>query len=343
MCRSLLLLLTALAAAASIAPAAQASDPCHATLVAHPHPFVHPAASQRVAVTIPNLAVPGHTFQGDVFASTSPHLGGKRATAVVMHGIDSTPCSIRWVDRLLAGRGYIVIDVFRPPTPKNTPAHANAALQTSLHMNAIRSAVAFLRGPSNPFHARVNPKRLVLIGHSLGASAISVLQSQIPYVQTIVALDNLKRYGANDLGSALICLGAQSLQATPEVPALGFASDAQCLDQANMPLDPEEKKPGYDWWMSNKQPTMELVLHDFAHPDFSDGGTNAQLKIVAHYMLAWLARYEFNQSAATAVLLSKHPFGPASSVDDILSTQFHSAVFMPGVIDCPIMSTACLP
>jgi hypothetical protein len=40
------------------------------------------------------------------------------------------PCSIRWIGRYLAGRGWVVIDVFRPPTTDPTD-HANAALQRS--------------------------------------------------------------------------------------------------------------------------------------------------------------------------------------------------------------------
>jgi hypothetical protein len=339
--RYLLPLLLLIATAALAVPAAQASDPCQATLAAHPHPFVHAAASQRIAVTIPDVTHAGHTFTGDVFAATSPKLRGRRPTAAVMHGIDASPCSIRWVDRLLASRGFVVIDVYRLPTPKHSAAHDNAALQTTLHMNALRSAVAYLRGPSNPFAARVNRTRLALVGHSLGASALSILQAQIPHVQAAVALDNLKRYGANDLGSALICTGTQSLEATPKVPALGFASDAPCVNTPSN-TDPDLKKPGYDWWRSFKQPTMELVLRGFAHPSFSDGGTDGQLQIVAHSMVAWLQRYELGQTAAQAALLSQHPLGPSSTVDDLLSTQFHSAVFMPGVIDCPILSTACL-
>jgi hypothetical protein len=341
--RYTLFFLTVLATAVPAVPAAQASDPCHASLQAHPHPFVHAAASTRVAVTIPDITHPGHTFTGDVFAPNSAHLGGQRPTAIVMHGIDANPCSIRWIDRYLAGRGWVVIDAYRRPTlPRNGAAHANAALQTTLHMNAIRSAVAFLRGPANPFAARVNRARLVLIGHSLGANAETVLQSQIPNVQAFVALDNLKRYGANDPGSALICQGTPSQQALPRVPALGFASDMPCLDTPSN-TDPDLKLEGYDWWREYKQPAMELVLRGFHHTDFSDGGTNAQLKIVAHYMFAWIERYQLGVAAAQATLLDKHPFSPTQPIDDLLSTEFHSAVFMPGVIDCPLLSASCLP
>ncbi len=215
---------------------------------------------------------PGHTFTGDVFAPRSHRFDGLRPTAAVMHGIDASPCSIRWIDRLLASKGYVVIDVYRLPTPRHTTAHDNPVL--------------------------------------------SVLQSQLPNVQAVVAMDNLKRYGANDHGSALICSGVQSLQAVPKVPALGFASDAQCKDTpAGTPIDPEEKKPGYEWWRQFKQPTMELVLRGFTHPDFSDGGSNAQLTIVAYYMVAWLARRPLDPVPLVAV--SAGPGRLRGSVDEL--------------------------
>jgi len=317
----------------------------------------------------PADAGPDKTYSGSVFIAKRflirTQAKVRLPMAMVMHGIDGTPCGVRWISRLLAYKGFVVIDAYRLPTTNQTD-HDNGVLQTTLHMNAMHSAVKFLRSNANPYRSYVNRKRVVLAGHSLGASALSVLQSQIANVQTVIGLDNLKAFGTGDLGSALEC-DAPAMPVTPKVPALGMSSDHACNTlgapptPSNQPpacavpftgsppyCDPELKKPAYNLW-HNATPTpiasMELVMSGFSHPDFSESGTNAQLQRVAYYMLNWLDRFEFGHASANAKLTTQTPViaGHPVARAAILSKVFNSAVFIPGAIDCPVLAGPVLP
>jgi hypothetical protein len=93
---------------------------------------------------------------------------------------------------------------------------------------------------------------------------------------------------------------------------------------------------------------MEVVLAHSDHPSFGGGGPhNAkhlnQLKATGYYMRAWLDRWLKGDQGAQTRLLNTTPIGVP--IDDLLSAQspsgpnenpaaFHSAAYLPGVIDC---------
>jgi pimeloyl-ACP methyl ester carboxylesterase len=270
-----------------------------------------------------------------------------------MHGINGNPCSIRWIVRYLAGKGFVVIDVYREPTDADpsTPAIDKpdmsdltvAHAETKLHRAALLSAVNYLRSPNNGYAKIINGNNLSLVGHSLGAVAVTLLQGQIPRVRATVQMDNLKRYAIGDLGSAFNCQPPRQLQVVPKAPSLGFANGSSCLD-----FDPtsaaahnkNQKLPGFRWWKGHKKSAMELVMDGFVHDDFTGSGTDQQLKMVGYYTLNWLTYFARHRPAAGQNLLDPTPLGRPLS--DVLSHAFHSALYAPGLKVCQTPLLSCL-
>jgi len=334
-------LVATLAAAILAGPSvAQAAYPgCIATADQQHTALVHPGQSVTQHVTF--TAATGVSYEGDVFRpatgfGSAPGLGAA-PTAAIMHGKGANPCAIWWLDRLLAGQGWIVVDVYRVATPG-----ATAIMQVKKHIAALRAAVLYLRSPGFPYAANVDAKRLVLLGHSLGSAAVSVLQGQIPDVQAAVALDNLHKWGSGDPGAYITCVGHRQLLTKPTVAALGFASDKKCIAPTAPPITHETKLPGYKWWRFNKKPVVELVMKDFGHGDFTTAGTDSDLERVAHFVLPWLDCYvpglDPMATACSQILapVASVQFGmmPNEPIKSWLSLFFHSASYFSPTDQC---------
>jgi dienelactone hydrolase len=360
---------SALAVALTLAfagTAGAAGYPACLTQDDHAHNAITHVHESRVQnVTIPDRTKPGHSFAGHLYVPRNrTRFPGKRPAVAVMHGINANPCSIRWIDRYLAGKGFVAIDVYRiatdadPATPKiDKPDMSQlpvAKKETALHRAALLSAVAYLRSPMNG-HAKIIARgNISLVGHSLGATAVNLLQGQIkslnpnansarPGVRAAVALDGLKRFAIGDLGSAFNCQNP-TVQVVPKVPALGFAKGESCDDfGANTPAatDPDQKLGGFRWWKGHKTPAMELVMAGFTHDTFTGAGTNNQLKLVAYYTLNWIKYFALGKHSAGQNLLTTHPAG--RPLQDVLSPTFYSALYVPGLKVCHTPLPGCLP
>jgi hypothetical protein len=277
------------------------------------------------AVTVP----PG--YDGDMFrpADTKAY-PGKRPAIALMHGRGGSKCGLAWAARLLAAHGYVTLILTVPGTAAASDPFPSAIL-------AVRRAVKYLRSPSNPFDQYIRDNKIGLAGHSLGAAAVSYVQGISPPVKAIVALDNLRAFTYGDPATPLDCTGTMSQPSGPRVPALGMAMDLPCQTDAGK----TDKQYGFRAWRSAKQPAMELVMRGFVHTDFAGGGSDAKLKKVAYYTLAWFNRWLLNDQSQCAKLLSSHPLG--IPIAQMLSARqalvgqpskaFHSGAYLPGTID----------
>jgi hypothetical protein len=146
--------------------------------------------------------------------------------------------------------------------------------------------------------------RIAIIGHSLGASAVSQVQGTDSRVETVVALDKLQGPGDN---------GIATNKAKPVVPALAVQSEygfnvdpywmsggssitpqPQSPDQAPNPK--REQLTGFDAWRKAGVDTMLIVPRASTHLEYTDiayalPASRYGQDFTSYYVQAWLDRY----------------------------------------------------
>ena len=311
--------LIAVAAAAALAPAtASAASPCDGQAQ-----FDWMGGSASTTVSIPSLTQPnGNTsYDGTILKpADDTAFPGPRPVVLLQHGLGGNQCAQFWSARDLAGHGYVAI-VWTAPQGADTPqAFFNA-------VDAMRSAIAFVRSAGNPYLARADGSRMALAGHSLGSVVASfVQQDPDPGVRAVIALDTLRRWVNGDPGGAVFeCAAPQQLEVTPTVPALGFAKDAPC--DAKPDYAPADLKlAGFDWWREHGVPAVELVMAGYSHLDFATPGSEQKHRELAGFMEAWLGRWLLDDLDAEDAFFVRGGEG-------LLSTRFLSGAYLPDRVD----------
>jgi hypothetical protein len=155
--------------------------------------------------------------------------------------------------------------------------------------------------------------RVAIIGHSLGASAVSRVQGTDSRVEAVVALDKLQGPGDN---------GIADNPAKPVVPALAVQSEygfnvspywmsggsslaprPQSPDQAPNPK--REQATGFDAWRKAGVDTMLVVPRASTHLEYTDiayalPASRYGQDFTSYYVQAWLDRYMKHQGAPAA-------------------------------------------
>src|SRR4051794_23425199 len=150
--------------------------------------------------------------------------------------------------------------------------------------------------------------RIAIIGHSLGASAVSQVQGTDSRVETVVALDKLQGPGNN---------GIATNKAKPVVPALAVQSEygfnvdpywmsggssiapqPQSPDQAPNPK--REQLTGFDAWRKAGIDTMLIVPRASTHLEYTDiayalPASRYGQDFASYYVQTWLNRYMKHQ------------------------------------------------
>jgi dienelactone hydrolase len=155
--------------------------------------------------------------------------------------------------------------------------------------------------------------RIAIIGHSMGAAAVSKVQGIDKRVATVVALDKLTGPGAS---GPLDGTGNK-----PVVPALGLQSEygftvspyllsgGSSLTPQPTPdgPDPErERATGYDAWRRAGVDSMLVVPRASTHLEYTDiplvlPASRYGQDLSSHYVQAWLDRYLKHQSNDSAL------------------------------------------
>ena len=295
---------------------ASAASPCDAQ-----ESFDWMGASVSSTVSIPSLTQPNGiaSYEGTILKpADDAAFPDVRPVVLLQHGLGGNQCAQFWSARDLAGHGYVAVVWTAPQGANQTEAFFNA-------VDAMRSAVAFVRTPANPYVASTDASRMALAGHSLGSIVAGFVQQDgDPGVRALIALDTLRRWANGDPGGAVFeCTAARQLEITPRVPALGFAKDEPC--NARPDYAPADLKlAGFDWWREHEVPAVELVMAGYNHLDFATPGSEQKHRELARFMEAWLGRWLLGEPADAFL---------ADEVDEVLSTKFLSGAYLPGEVD----------
>lgn len=308
-----LLLVSLLAGAAPAVAAGTGDNPC-------PQPY-YPLMGdfEATSTEVPDLTDPEEKYAALVLRPTdTAAFPGARPVIVLQHGLGGNRCGEWWRARILAGHGYVVETHSAVSAPTTAEAYVNA-------VKATRSAIAFMKSPSNPYAAVSDTTRLGLGGHSMGSIVTSSLQGdQSLGVDAALASDSIRRWTSGDPAAAVgECKGAPAGEVTPRVPTLSFAKDEPC--DALPDITPADLKlPGFLWWREHRIPAMQLVMRGFAHSDF--GATEANQKLVAHFMIPWFRLYLDGDASQVDNLLSKTIDGRPTV--DVLSEHYLSGAYL---------------
>ncbi|RNL65269.1 alpha/beta hydrolase [Nocardioides marmoriginsengisoli] len=191
-------------------------------------------------------------------------------------------------------------------------------------------ALDWFLSPANPYAARLDRTpdtetatpgrtgRIAIVGHSLGAAAVSQLQGTDPRVAAVVALDKLAGKGDTSAFSAI----SGGNTNTPVVPALaiqseyGFAvtpyflSGGSSIIPSGSPKGPDpmrERRTGFDDWAAAGVDSMLIVPRASTHLEYTDipyvlPASRYGQALTSSYVQLWLDKYLKHADVDAALL-----------------------------------------
>lgn len=218
-----------------------------------------------------------------------------------------------WLAQDLAERGYVVLtyDVQGQGTSETLPhgepfdcCSGVPSQQLDNFVVGTDAALDFFTSRANPFRRFFDRSpdpdpatpgrttRIALVGHSLGATAVTQVQATDDRVAALVALDKLS-------------------EAEPVVPALAVQSE---YFFAPTPADPDadpgqEKATGYDAWVAAGTDAMLVVPRASTHLEYTDiplvlPASRWGQALTSVYVQRWLDRYLKHAPAAPLLATS---------------------------------------
>lgn len=257
-----------------------------------------------------------------------------------------------WLAQDLAERGYVVLtyDVQGQGTSETLPHTTGAAFpfcnpfaapvdgnllgcpgvpfqQLANFTTGTEDALDFFLSAANPYLASLDrtpdpdtvtpgrTSRIAIIGHSMGAAAVSQLQGTDERVAAVVALDKLQ--GAND--PSLFSAVAPG-DTVPVVPALAVQSEygftvtpyplsggSSLLPAPGNPVATRERSTGYDDWLARGKDAMLIVPRASTHLDYTDipyvlPASRYGQALTSVYVQAFLDRYLKHQGSDASLV-----------------------------------------
>ena len=203
-----------------------------------------------------------------------------------------------------------------PYDPRPSCGNANGGVGTYHSPKHDRRVADGLAAAFNPMHALVDPSRIGIAGHSLGASAVSFVGQKDPRVDAIVAYDNLS---APDEG----VFGGQECPSNPDSrvgpaitkPAIGISNDYGLTPTPfTSDPDPQGKNAGFSAYSAAGVDTMQVNIRGGTHYESSlipgntipvlGTGTRRGQDLATWYTLAWLDKYVKGDAGADSRLLT---------------------------------------
>jgi dienelactone hydrolase len=143
--------------------------------------------------------------------------------------------------------------------------------------------------------------RIAIIGHSLGASAVSRVQGTDKRVETVVALDKLQGPGNNGIANnpakpvvpALAVQSEYGFGVTPYWMSGGSSLQPQPQSPTQAPNPQREQLTGFDAWRKAGKDTMLIVPRASTHLEYTDiayalPASRYGQDFTSYYVQAWL-------------------------------------------------------
>jgi hypothetical protein len=258
----------------------------------------------------------GAQLRGHVFippASVPKPAGGYPGVVVTDGSVQAYENLYYWVAEDLAEAGYMVMtydpqgqgdsDLF----PKNCPDPGNPTTACpgvpyqqdfNFYQGAEDSLSFFLANPDHPFGGSYNPyfsdldrDKIAIIGHSLGASAVSHVGQCDNRVKTLIAWDNLSKI--TDCGAVTIPSQYRTTGLI-NVPALALTNDYAFNPQPFFnPPDPHSRDAGYKQVAGAGLDAMMVAFRNATHLTYSYipavlPANELGERMASYYTLAWL-------------------------------------------------------
>ena len=282
----------------------------------------------------------GALLSGRVWAPMSAQPGDELPGVVIETGSVQAPETLYWwFAQTLVRNGYVVMtyDVRGQGRSDNRDASGQPGSNADSDVFAtdlVDSIELFLSTPErpyphgatrdgvtltphNPFFDVLDQDRLGIVGHSLGATGVSVVQGMDPWpgrlldsnpVDVAVAWDNLRGSGS-----------LAGYEVVPRVPTMGQSADYGLVPTPfTSPPNPNARNAGFDAWRNAGIDTYQLNVRGGTHyewsllPGFPTTSWDFGNPMADHYSLAWLDRWlkepgEIGYDTADARLLADAP------------------------------------
>jgi dienelactone hydrolase len=218
------------------------------------------------------------------------------------------------------GAAYPFCDLFAAPVDGNLLGCPGVPFQQLANFTTGTSdALNWFLSAKNPYAAAIDrtpdtrtvtpgrTTKVAIIGHSLGAAAVSQVQATDDRVETVVALDKLQ---SSSSGSGLPVGGGPTTTNVPSVPALAvqseyflfptpyFAAGSGLLPSAspNGPDPMRERSSGFDAWAKAGVDSMLVVPRASTHLEYTDipyvlPASRYGQDLTSAYVQLWLDKY----------------------------------------------------
>jgi hypothetical protein len=196
-------------------------------------------------------------------------------------------------------------------------------------VHGTTEAITFMRSRRNPFARLIDRRRLrvptapgrrtklAIIGHSLGAFAVSYMQGVDKRVSVAVALDKLtssSQFSVPTPHPVVPSLGIQSeygFTVGPYWMSGGSSLQPQPRSPASAPDPAREEKTGFDAWRAAGVDSMLVVPRASTHLEYTDiplalPASRYGQELASIYVQAWLDRYLKRSRAADRRLRARH-------------------------------------
>ena len=190
-----------------------------------------------------------------------------------------------------------------PYDPRPSCGNANGGVGTDHSPKHSRRVAAGLNDTHNPYWERVDPSRVGLAGHSLGAAAVSYVGQLDPRVDAVVAWDNLRDTSSGSNGTGCPS-GASPRPATVPLtkPSLGMSNDYGIVATPNgSDPDPQKANTAFAAFKGAGVDSMQVNRRGGTHFEYSfiPGQTAPPLGLAtlrgmdmtAWYTVAWFDKY----------------------------------------------------